>query len=483
MKIQKKEPLVDLSKPIEEIIKKLKEKSVEVPEWSATSKEYEVENHDIVADETLRPKEKAKNGQREVPAKVTYGAEKIATRRMAQMAFTIPVKRLYTTLNESGKGEDPTKKAQALALERIYMSNRIDGQNMKRMKAYFAACEIVTVWYAIKGEKPHNKYGFPTPFKLRCRSYSPMPEKLSRIKQANLFPHLDEYDDMVGMSFEYSRKESDINATYFETYTADTHYKWRKGDEAWEEILKEPIVILKHPLIYMWRTMPIWENSISNNRSEIEFALSRESDIIRKNSKPIVKISGKIQGDAPVGDSAREVYRLEQGGDLGLVAPAISSESTKFYVGIMKQNIEEDTQMPNLSLENIKGQGIAGMSGEARKTLLTDGHLRVGEEKHDIIEFFDRECNVIKAFLGYMNVGWKDSITDLEVEHLITPFIQNDKQSKVKELTDATGGKAIKSQRTAIEELGDVDDADAELKRIHDEERDSQTMDVMPGAY
>lgn len=480
MEEQKNEPLVDTSLPIEEIIEKLKTKSVEIPDWDDIAKDYVVENHPIVSDPTLRPKEKVKNGQRELPAKVTYGAEKIATRRAAQMAFTIPVKRIYNTLNDQGK-EDPTKKAQSIALEKIYTSARIDGQNMKRMKAYFAACEIVTVWYAPKGEKPHNKYGFQTPFKLRCRSYSPMPEKLSRIKQANLYPHFDEYDDMIGMSFEYTRSEGEDSVTYFETYTADTRYKWRKGDGDWEAIEQEPIVIMKHPLAYLWRTMPFWEDSTSNNRNEIEFALSRESDIIRKNSKPIVKISGKIVGDPPVGDTAREVYVMNEGGDISLVAPAISSESTKYYVDAIKQNIEEDTQMPNLSLENVKGLGP--ISGEARRTLLTDGHLRVGEEKHDIIEFFDRECNVLKAFLGMMNVAWKDSIHDLEVEHVITPFVQNDKQAKVKELTDATGGKAIKSQRTAIEELGDVDDVDAELGRIQEEEKASQSSDIFGNSY
>ncbi len=478
---EKATPLVDASKSIEDIIEALKKKSIEAPEWTEIETQYVVEKHDIVADETLRPKEKEKNGQREVPARVTYGAEKIATRRMAQMAFTIPVKRVYNTLKEGSQDEDPVKKAQALAIEKVYTSCRIDGQNMKRMKAYFASCEVVTVWYVVKEASPHTKYGFKTNFKLRCRSYSPMPEKLSRIKQANLYPHMDEYDDMIGMSFEYSRKEGEDTVTYFETYTSDTHYKWRKGNGDWEQIDAEKIVILKHPLIYMWRTMPIWEDSISNNRSEIEFALSRQSDIIRKNSKPIVKISGEINGEAPVGDSAREVYCMEAGGDIELVAPAVSADATDYYVSKLKDHIDEDTQMPNLSQSKVIGLGV--VSGEARKTLLTDGHLRVGEEKHDLIEFFDRECNVIKAFLGFMNVKWKNSIGDLEVEHVITPFTQNDKQSKVKELVDATGGKAIKSQRTAIEELGDVDDPEAELAQIHSEEQLAQSTDIFASGH
>jgi len=293
-----------------------------------------------------------------------------------------------------------------------------------------------------------------------------MPQKQSRITQASIYPIFDEFDDLVIISFEYERIEGGDTVKYFETYTFETHYKWKQQGGAWEEAISpEPIYILKHPVIYIWRPLPIWEDT-STNREEIEFTLSRTSDIIRKNSKPIIKVVGELEGTAPVGDTAREVYTLKAGGDLGLVAPPVTTDAVDFYTNQLQQNTEEELQLPNLSLTNVKDLGNIGEG--ARKTLLADGHLKVGEEKWDIIRFLDRESNIIKAFLGQMNVQWKDSIQDLEVEHIITPFVQNDKQTDID-----TYGKAVSygllSRRTALKKLDLVENPDTEIELIDQE--------------
>lgn len=473
--------IIDLS-DVEGTIERLKEKAVSVPEWDELAKKYNQDEHEIVADKALRPDDKVgPDGKKEEMAKITYPAEKISVRRMVQMAFTIPVKRIYSTTDDKGE-ESEIFRAQARAIEGVYKSVRIDGENMNRMRAYFAACEVLTVWYAVEGSKEHTQYGFPTKWKLRCRSYSPMPEELSKITQASLYPLFDEYDDMIAMSFEYIRSEDGRDVTYFETYTADAHYRWKNDGEWVEDISPEPIIIGKIPAVYLRRPQPIWEG-ISNNRKEIEFTLSRQSDVIRKNVAPIVKISGQLIGDKPVGDKAREVYQLEQGGDLDVVSPSISKDVTEYHISQLKQNIEEDLQLPNLSLENIKGLGA--MSGEARKTLLTDGHLKVGEEKHDIIRFLDRESNVIKPLLGKINTKWDNTIADLPIEHVVTPFVQNDELSEIEKMEKATGGKQILSQRTAIKMTGLVEDPDAELALIQEEEKAAieaqRAVDVFEG--
>jgi len=58
----------------------------------------------------------------------------------------------------------------------------------------------------------------------------------------------------------------------------------------------------------------------------------------------------------------------------------------------------------------------------------------------------------------------------LEVEHIITPYQIRDESEKVNILTNATGGAAIMSQRTAVERAGYVDDVDEELRQIQSEQ-------------
>jgi len=177
---------------------------------------------------------------------------------------------------------------------------------------------------------------------------------------------------------------------------------------------------------------------------------------------------------------AREVYQMEGEGEVKYVTWEQQIDAMKFYISTLKQNVEEELQLPNLSMENMKGLGA--ISGEARKTLLTEAHLKVGEEGGDIVEMLEREFNVIKAFVGQMNKSWETSIGDLKAEHIITPFIQNDEMATIDRLSKATGGKALLSQKAAVNELDYVEDKEAELQQLALEETRSNSVDTFPTA-
>lgn len=447
-------------RPIADIIQDLKQSTLLVPSWDDLEKDYDPNQHAIITDKSRRPRDKIRGGQRDVPAKITYAAEKIATRRVAQMAFSTPVKRRYKT------ADDETKKSQAKAMEAVYNTNRIDGVNMKRFKAFFASCQVFTIWYTVDEE--NELYGFKSAKKLKCRSYSPMPQKMSGITHAVPYVLFDEYDDLQVISFQYSVRKDGTSVPRFDTYTKTLHYQWEQRGDKWEPTtqdgLPEPITILTHPISYWWRYAPFFEG-VQNNRDEIEFSMSRGSDVIRKNIQPIVVIKGKLinEAEVPVGDKAREVYHVEVGGDVTTVSPAIKQTDAKLHIDLMKENIEEETQMPNLTIDRIKGSGD---SGAARETLLTDPHLRVMEEAHDILTGLHREGNVIKRFLGQMNKSWEKTIMQLEVEHIITPFVQKDKAATVATYSQATGGKAIMSQQDAVEAAQLVEDTEEGLRRL-----------------
>lgn len=453
------EEIIDSKRETADIIADLKKKAVKVPLWSELVKEYDPRKHEIVVNKRLRPDKKLKNGGREPVARVTYGMQRLSVRRMTQMCMSIPVKRIYNIEN------DPLRQVVAKAIEEIYKHVHIDNVNNKRMRAYFAACEVLTVWYTVK--EKNKLYGFESEYKLKCRSYSPMDKKFSRIEEAALYPLMDSMGDMVAMSFSYLQAEKDGDVEYFETYTNMNHFVWAYREGKWEDVIvPEEIVIEKMPLIYIWRPLSIWEDS-TNNTQEIEFTLSRESDILRKNSAPVLKVKGKlINNEQPETDVAREVYQLEGDGDIEYATWEQQIEAMKFYIETLKQNIEEELQLPNLSLENVKG--LSAISGEARKTLLTDAHLKVGDESGDIMEFLEREFNVIKAFLKMMNRKWESTLDELKAEHVITPFVQNDEGLEIDRITKATQ-KPIMSQKTGIKRLGLVDNVDEEYKQLQDE--------------
>lgn len=446
--------ILDSGRPADNVINDLKEKSVDIPEWSNLLKDYEPTKHRIVIDKETRRDKIKSDGQVEKASRIYIGLEKLLSKRTTEFAFAIPIRRVYHNTDDNDKRQQIAK-----AIEAIYKYARIDSENIKRGNAYFASCEIFTIWYAV--EKPNTLYGFKSKYKLKCKTYSPM-------DGVKLYPLFNELDDMLAMSFEYKKKIKDEEVTFFETYTANKHYKWKQQGSGWEAVIEpESIVLGKIPGAYAFRPEPIY-HGLSYIREEIEYTLSRNSDVIAYNSAPVLKVTGKIVGEEDKGES-RRIFRMDTGGDVAYVSWSQAIEALKYHVETLLKLFFMQGQMPDLSFDNLKSLGNIGY--DARQMVLSDAHLKIGDESGSWIEFFERECSVIKEFLKFMNTDWKDEIDEVEVEHIITPFIQNDETAMTDRLIKQNGGKAIKSQLETIKEAGYSNDAEATLKQIQEEEK------------
>ena len=449
---------------ISETISKLKEKSVNVPKWEKLFTDYEPMKHAILSDTTTLKDKIRSDGQVDKSARIVIGLEKLHVKRMAEFTFSIPVKRVYSNIEDNN-----TRKEIVKAIEAVYKNARIDTENLKRAVAYYAACEIFTVWYAVK--KPNSLYGFQSEYKLKCKTFSPMDD-------VKLYPLLNEYDDMLAMSFEYKKKVKDKDIIFFETYISDKHYIWKSvgEDDKWEPVLTtstedgeiangEEIVLMKIPGVYGWRLFPVF-HGLSPIREEIEYSVSRHSNVIAYNCAPLLKIIGRMEGREDKGEAQR-IVRCELGGDVGYVSWAQSIEALKYHVDTMEKMYWKQAQIPDISFDNMKGLGNIGY--DARQTLLTDAHLKIGEESGNWIEFLERECNVIKAFLKIMNRKWESEIDNVNVEHIITPYIQNDEMAEINRRMKANGNKPIESQLESIQKYGDSSDPAITLKQIQEE--------------
>ena len=142
-------------------------------------------------------------------------------------------------------------------------------------------------------------------------------------------------------------------------------------------------------------------------------------------------------------------------------------ENLKFYVTELRQSFFTQLQLPDWSYESMKSNP---MSGESRKQLFIDAQLKVKDESGRLLEFFDREVNVIKAFLKIiLPEDMHSDIDALPVETQVSPFTITDEKDTITNLMSANGGKPIISQRESIEMLGWSDDVDKTLKEIAEE--------------
>ena len=453
--------LLSSGAPIGSIIKQLKNKSVSIPAWSSLINDYEPEKHEIVNDTISRKDRIRKDGTKEEASRIYIGLEKLLVKRMTEFMFAIRVKRMYHNVEDSEIHQQIAK-----AIESIYKYARIDAENIRRGIAYFASCEFFTMWYAV--EKPNNLYGFKSKYKLKCKTYSPM-------DGVSLYPLFDNLGDMTAMSFEYKQMVGDKEIIYFETYTADKHYKWKKDGDAWIPMINgENVVLMKIPGVYGYRNYPIY-HGLTYIRKDIEYTLSRNSDVIAYNASPVLKVSGKMVGEEDKGES-RRLFRMEAGGDVSYVSWSQANEAVKYHIDTLLRLYWMQAQIPDISFDNLAGLGNIGF--DARKTLLTDAHLKVGDESGAWIELFDREANIVKEFLKLLNTSWAKEIDNIEVENIITPYIQEDENASIDKAIKANGGKPILSQLESIRMAGISKDPQATLEQIQKEESESATNSI-----
>ena len=449
---------------ISSIITALKERSTKPHDWATLRKDYEPSLHEIMTDMQGRKDKIHTDGSKDKAARLAIGLERLLTKRMNEFTFAIPVKRNYF-------GDDTDEKKEVVkAIERIYQVAHIDSENKKRGLNYYASCEAMTVWYTKKGR--HNLYGFPCNYKLKCKTFSPM-------DGTTLWPLIDEFGEMYAMSFEYTRKVKDVFVTFFETYTADRHYIWKQSEGAeWEvQTNGEEISIGKIPAVYIYRYSPVWEG-LTGIREEIEYALSRHSDILAYNSAPILKVAGSLVGEEMKGET-RRIYRVTEGGDVSYVSWAQSNQALEYYVNTLLNVFFMQAQMPDISFSTMTKLGNIGY--DARKTLLTDAHLKIGDESGAWIEFLERENSIIKAFLKKLNVGFKeDDVDSILIENVITPFIQEDEMQNIEKWSKAGGGTPLVSPLEAIEGAGLSEDPQASLAQILATQAAQQALQAQP---
>ena len=435
------------------VISALKKKTVAVPAWERLRNEYEARLHPVMTDPDYI--DKIRRGKMEKVTRITLPWQKLAAKRMTELMFSTPVKRVY-------KPKDDAEKRVSEIMEAIFRKNRADSMNVERGRALFASCEFVTVWYA--QEQPTDYAGERSLLKLRSKTYSPM-------TGAAVYPLFDEYDDLVALSVEYTRTEGADTVTYFETYTADEHIRWRTSGGAFAEEVRERISLGKIPGIYLMRPEPIWEDQ-SNNVYEAEWTLSRNGNYIRKNARPVWVVfseSRKVTtGKEPTANdnAGRDVLRYGPNDKAGYVTWQQAIESIKYHIEEIKRDFFMALQLPDMSMDSMKS---TPMSGEARKMLFLDAQMKVTDESGRWLDALDREVNVVRAYMKAMYPSMAAAIDSLIVETVITPYQIHDEEAQVNKLMAATGGKAIMSQRTAVSNLGYVDDVDEELSQIASE--------------
>ena len=432
----------------EAAVKALQVKTEALPSWADLKKEYDPKLHPVYKDSNYQ--DITVNGRVEKVTRIALDLQRLSVKRTTELCFGIPVKRTYKPITDG-------QKEVAKVIEAIFTKNRIDSLNIERGNLLFASCEVATLWYAV--QEDNTLYGVPSKIKLRNRSYSPM-------NGESIYPLFNEYGDLIALSFGYSYKSGDKEIEYLDSYSSAKHIRYKKSDTEWMVDVDEAITLGKIPAIYCSRPSSAWGDT-SDLVYEIEWALSRNGNYLRKNSKPLVALFAdqdiKFGGEKGEKEEFRAVLQYPKGSELKYVTWEQAIENLKFYIQELRSSFFTQLQLPDWSYDQMK---TTPMSGEARKQMFIDSQLKVKDESGRLVEFLDREMNVIKAFVKIIMPNNAVDVDSLSVETVITPFTITDTKETVSNIAGALGGKAFMSQKEAVRQLGAVEDVEAELKQI-----------------
>lgn len=456
------------NKSISDIIAKLKSRP-DALDLKTFREQYSPYGHETMST-IKRPNKQIKKPNPEDPEKTIDATEnvnrlalpmqKIIVKRAVSFLFGNPVK-----INSEAKKEQ--EKQVLNALNRILKDCKINSFNRRIAKDLFRSTEIAECWYPVEKQEIHNTYGFDTKFKIRVMAFSPWDGN-------ELFPLFDDTGDMIAFSRSYCRKDDGKEITYFETYTDDEKIVWVSRNSQWEQLERIANVIKKIPVIYGKQDEVEWAD-VQTCIERLEYLLSNFADTNDYHASPKIFVEGELKGFSKKGESGAILQ-----GTAGTKAYYLSwdhaTDAVKLEIETLLRFIYTFTQTPDISFDSVKG--LREISGEALKMLFLDAHLKVQEKREVFDEYLERRTNVIKAYLGYVKTDLKKVADNMDIESEVQPFIINDVAATIKQLTEATAGKAILSQRTAVAQSGLVDNVEQEIGYLQEEQDKAAERDV-----
>lgn len=441
-----------------------------LPDVAAFDKQFNTGGHEI-NNTGSRPDKivTLENGLTKIEpvARIALAFQKLIVNRAASFLFGNPV---------NLKSDEADAMDIVSALKSVFADVKSSSLNKRIARTMMTECEVAEYWHVVKSEDDIPRYGFDTKLRLRCSVFS-------RKNGDLLFPYFDENRNLIAFSRQYIIKprNNDTKRTFVETFTASEFMKFEQtdgGNWAMCEGFPRKNTIGKIPIIYGRQDNTEWAD-VQNIIERLEKLLSNFADTNDYHASPKIFVTGQVTGFAQKGETGAIIEGTD-GATAQYLAWNNAPESVKTEIDILLKMIYTLSQTPDISFDNVKSLG--SISGVALKLLFMDSHLKVKDKAEIYDEYLQRRINVVLSYLAQMNstdAGFVKMCKTAIITPVISPYMLTDLSSEVATLQSAAGNVAIASRRTVVSKLGLVDDVDAELNEIANDEQNASMGDLM----
>lgn len=222
----------------------------------------------------------------------------------------------------------------------------------------------------------------------------------------------------------------------------------------------------KIPIIYYAQDRSEWYD-VQSMIDRLETMQSNHGDTNDYSGSPILAASGNVKGFADKGEPGKFI-QLEQGATLQYVVPESAPESMKLEFENLKNLIHLCTQVPDLSLQSLKGLGQIP-SGAAFERLLLATYMKVRrKQKGAWGEATQRRINFMMRAAVSLDATLKPAL-DMDITPDFGIFQIDDIADRIHNALNANGQEPIMSQEESIVFAGLSDDPAITYKKIKDE--------------
>lgn len=459
------DPEVDADK----VIQALKTGRIKpLPDLEKIKEEWEVKKHKTIIDKNLLPDRKVQDGAYKDPVD---GKEKpnFKTQPVNRMALPYQ-KRIVNTAVSFAFGNDVTfncdtdDKAETIIYEgikKLSKKAKLRSFNRRAYRELLRSTEFAEYWYVVE-KTSHNSYGFDTSIEIKVAAFNPYDGD-------ELYPYFDEYGDMIVFSRAFTITENGKEIRCFEAFTDEARYLWTQDNGKWGDAVIMPHKLGKIPIVYVTQEAVEWED-VQIAIERLEFLLSKFAETNDYHASPTVFVKGKIASMPGKGESGKLLQAEGDKADAKYLSWDNAPQAVALEIENLLKFIHGMTQTPDISFSTMTS--ISNIAKDTMEMLFMDAYLKVEEKREILDDFLQRRVNIQKAFLGLLSNN-KAAAESVDIEPEINAWRINDVTTLITNIMTATGGKAVMSRETGIKMLGWVEDADAEMRRIEEEERAS----------
>lgn len=441
---------------------------------------FEISNHDVM-DPSIRKKKpvtRTKRNNDGSPVLDDAGNKTYATTYEEVNRIPLPIQKfiveqrvnmlltngieLETTTNND------TENNLIEVLKTSWKNNKIDYQLKELLTRQMSETEVAVIVYKEVAEEGYWAGTFNDGKKEKIRI-----NILTSDGGEALFPVFDKFKDMVAFGRAYKLKDEDEekDIEYFDIYTAEVNYYFRKG-AGWELIETTRNIDQKIPIVYFPQNKVEWsDEQLMIGRKEV-IASSQADENDYTGNKITVVTAESIDSLPEKSDDGKTIQLTGPGADVKYLESDSAPESIKMERDFLTDNIYMFSGTIDYNaLHEFFG---SAPSGYAIKLLFQNAHLKASQKESDFGKGIQRLINLMKSLMVAINPALRPA-KNMNIQPGFTYFLPRNDKEEVETLGAAVD-KGLISQETAVMKCPLVKDGAQEWEKIKKEKEEKAKL-------